>query len=121
MVASLVTKVRPRYHISGGKDVFYARPPYLNKDLGAGALPHCPMAVLHGMRPNLSYQHCVLTCCQPRTLYADGKAHARSDRRSTGPLICLGSLWGHQETFQHCKTTWTKVRSDASRGSVIAA
>ncbi|CAL8469438.1 g8979 [Coccomyxa elongata] len=37
VVASLATKVRPRYHISGGKDVFYARPPYLNKDLGAGA------------------------------------------------------------------------------------
>ena len=39
VVASLATKVRPRYHVCGGKDVFYARPPYLNKDLGAGGPP----------------------------------------------------------------------------------
>ena len=36
IVSKLATKVRPRYHICGGKDVFYARQPYLNKDLGAG-------------------------------------------------------------------------------------
>ncbi|CAK0784495.1 hypothetical protein CVIRNUC_007699 [Coccomyxa viridis] len=36
VVSKLATKVRPRYHICGGKDVFYARQPYLNKDLGAG-------------------------------------------------------------------------------------
>lgn len=28
---------RPRYHICGGKDHFWARPPYINADLGAGA------------------------------------------------------------------------------------
>ncbi len=26
-----------RYHVAGGKGVFYARAPYMNKDLGAGA------------------------------------------------------------------------------------
>ena len=36
VVSRLATKVRPRYHICGGRDVFYARQPYLNKDLGAG-------------------------------------------------------------------------------------
>lgn len=39
VVANLAIKVRPRYHVCGGKDVFYARPPYLNKDLGAGGAP----------------------------------------------------------------------------------
>ena len=39
VVANLATKVRPRYHVCGGKDAFYARPPYLNKDLGAGGAP----------------------------------------------------------------------------------
>ena len=38
VVSKLATKVRPRYHVCGGRDVFYARQPYLNKDLGAGAL-----------------------------------------------------------------------------------
>ena len=37
VVSQLATKVRPRYHVSGGRNVFYARQPYLNKDLGAGA------------------------------------------------------------------------------------
>ena len=36
VISKLATKVRPRYHICGGKDLFYARQPYLNKDLGAG-------------------------------------------------------------------------------------
>ena len=26
-----------RYHVAGGKGAFYARAPYMNKDLGAGA------------------------------------------------------------------------------------
>ena len=39
IVSKLATKVRPRYHICGGKDIFYARQPYLNKDLGAGGNP----------------------------------------------------------------------------------
>ena len=38
VVSKVATKVRPRYHVCGGRDVFYARQPYLNKDLGAGAL-----------------------------------------------------------------------------------
>ena len=55
VVAALATKVRPRYHISGGRDVFYARPPYLNKDLGAGTLPHCSKAILHEMKPKIFF------------------------------------------------------------------
>lgn len=39
VVSQLATKVRPRYHVCGGKDVSYARQPYLNKDLGAGEYP----------------------------------------------------------------------------------
>lgn len=35
--ADLALAARPRYHIAGGKGVFFARPPYLNADLGAGA------------------------------------------------------------------------------------
>ena len=35
-MADLALKVRPRYHIAGGKGAFFARVPYLNKDLGAG-------------------------------------------------------------------------------------
>lgn len=38
-VADLALRVRPRYHFSGGLGVHYARPPYLNKDLGTGAEP----------------------------------------------------------------------------------
>ena len=36
---SLRRRLRPerRYHVAGGKGVFYARAPYMNKDLGAGA------------------------------------------------------------------------------------
>jgi hypothetical protein len=37
VVAELATKVRPRYHVAAGEAAFYARPPYLNSDLGAGA------------------------------------------------------------------------------------
>ena len=37
VIAEVATRVRPRYHVAGGHEaVFYARPPYLNKDLGAG-------------------------------------------------------------------------------------
>lgn len=46
VAANLATKVRPRYHISGGRDTFYARPPYLNKDLGAGAWLWIPLSAL---------------------------------------------------------------------------
>ena len=28
--------VRPRYHVVSDRDVFFARAPYLNRDLGAG-------------------------------------------------------------------------------------
>ena len=28
--------VRPRYHVASDRDVFFARAPYLNRDLGAG-------------------------------------------------------------------------------------
>ena len=37
MAAELALAVRPRYHVAGGKQVFYARSPYLNSDLGAGS------------------------------------------------------------------------------------
>ena len=36
-MAELATLARPRYHFAGTKNTFYARPPYLNADLGAGA------------------------------------------------------------------------------------
>ena len=36
-MAELATLARPRYHFAGTKNTFYARPPYLNTDLGAGA------------------------------------------------------------------------------------
>ncbi|CAG9464671.1 unnamed protein product [Pedinophyceae sp. YPF-701] len=35
--AELVAKLRPRYHITTGLGRFYQRPPYANKDLGAGS------------------------------------------------------------------------------------
>ena len=38
MGITLSSCLRCRYHFSGGKGVFWARPPYMNKDLGAG--PH---------------------------------------------------------------------------------
>ena len=38
-VADLALRVRPRYHFAGGLGVHFARPPYLNKDLGTGAAP----------------------------------------------------------------------------------
>ena len=50
-MSRLATKVRPRYHICGGKDVFYARQPYLNKDLGAGGY-------LSGLVLLTSQSHC---------------------------------------------------------------
>eukprot|EP00884_Botryococcus_braunii_P002535 jgi/Botrbrau1/12282/Bobra.0323s0022.2 len=37
IVADLVTKIRPRYHVAAGKPYFFARQPYLNADLGAGS------------------------------------------------------------------------------------
>jgi len=39
-VADLALRVRPRYHFAGGLGAHFARPPYLNKDRGAGG----PMA-----------------------------------------------------------------------------
>ena len=41
IIRDLVLKVRPRYHIAATNGHYYDRPPYLNKDLGAGlqALP----------------------------------------------------------------------------------
>lgn len=36
IVAELAHLARPRYHFAGGAPVHLARPPYLNKDLGAG-------------------------------------------------------------------------------------
>lgn len=38
VVAQLAETCRPRYHIAAGKDVFFARLPYANRDLGAGPL-----------------------------------------------------------------------------------
>lgn len=35
--AELAAAARPRYHIAAGADAFFARQPYLNKDLGVGA------------------------------------------------------------------------------------
>ncbi|KAK9851345.1 hypothetical protein WJX84_006139 [Apatococcus fuscideae] len=36
-LADLLLEVRPRYHIAGGRQVFWTRQPYQNQDLGAGA------------------------------------------------------------------------------------
>ena len=36
-IAELAALARPRYHFAGSKNTFYARPPYLNADLGAGS------------------------------------------------------------------------------------
>ena len=36
-IAGAAFKVRPRYHVAGSGGGFYARPPYMNPDLGAGA------------------------------------------------------------------------------------
>ncbi len=36
MIAEIAQLARPRYHIAGGQGLFYTRPPYINKDLGAG-------------------------------------------------------------------------------------
>ena len=36
VAADVAAAVRPRYHVAGGEQAFFARPPYLNKDLGAG-------------------------------------------------------------------------------------
>lgn len=58
VVASLATKVRPRYHVCGGKDVFYARPPYLNKDLGAGVPPrHLPLCPWDTVCNRVAFMH----------------------------------------------------------------
>ncbi len=37
VLADLLLEVRPRYHIAGGRQTFWARVPYQNQDLGAGA------------------------------------------------------------------------------------
>lgn len=37
MCSEVALAARPRYHIAAGKDHFWARPPYINADLGAGA------------------------------------------------------------------------------------
>jgi hypothetical protein len=34
--AQAAIAARPRYHVAAGRDVFFSRPPYLNRDLGAG-------------------------------------------------------------------------------------
>ncbi|KAK9811513.1 hypothetical protein WJX72_005124 [[Myrmecia] bisecta] len=36
-VSELALSVRPRYHVAGSKPVFFARLPYMNRDLGVGA------------------------------------------------------------------------------------
>lgn len=36
-IAALALKVRPRYHVAAKEGIFFARVPYINKDLGAGA------------------------------------------------------------------------------------
>jgi hypothetical protein len=41
-VADLALRVRPRYHFAGGLGAHFARPPYLNKDRGAGGRPRPP-------------------------------------------------------------------------------
>ena len=37
VLADLLLEVRPRYNVTGSHGVFWARMPYQNKDLGAGA------------------------------------------------------------------------------------
>lgn len=37
-VADVAQACRPRYHIAASPDIFYQRPPYTNRDLGAGAV-----------------------------------------------------------------------------------
>lgn len=37
IAAGLAVAARPRYHIAAGQHLFYARPPYINADLGAGS------------------------------------------------------------------------------------
>ena len=37
VLSDLAQTVRPRYHVAGTRNTFWARPPYSNKDLGAGA------------------------------------------------------------------------------------
>lgn len=37
VTAQVATAIRPRYHVAGTHGVFYARLPYINADLGAGA------------------------------------------------------------------------------------
>ena len=61
MVSKLATKVRPRYHVCGGRDVFYARQPYLNKDLGAGV--RYPPAALMTAQAALLHIHAVPSVC----------------------------------------------------------
>jgi hypothetical protein len=41
VVAELAQLARPRYHIAAGHPVFYPRPPYVSKDLGAGGARGC--------------------------------------------------------------------------------
>lgn len=36
VIDELLQLARPRYHVVGGQDMHWARPPYVNKDLGAG-------------------------------------------------------------------------------------
>eukprot|EP00197_Chlamydomonas_leiostraca_P004815 CAMPEP_0202869196 /NCGR_PEP_ID=MMETSP1391-20130828/12137_1 /ASSEMBLY_ACC=CAM_ASM_000867 /TAXON_ID=1034604 /ORGANISM="Chlamydomonas leiostraca, Strain SAG 11-49" /LENGTH=310 /DNA_ID=CAMNT_0049549477 /DNA_START=30 /DNA_END=959 /DNA_ORIENTATION=- len=36
VAAEIAALARPRYHFAGGQDCHFARPPYTNKDLGAG-------------------------------------------------------------------------------------
>ena len=65
-MSKLATKVRPRYHICGGKDVFYARQPYLNKDLGAGG--YLSRLVLLTSELSLLSQNCPKTLAGFRPL-----------------------------------------------------
>ena len=37
VLSDLAQTVRPRYHVAGTRNTFWARPPYSNRDLGAGA------------------------------------------------------------------------------------
>eukprot|EP00208_Stichococcus_sp_RCC1054_P002085 CAMPEP_0206146064 /NCGR_PEP_ID=MMETSP1473-20131121/29358_1 /ASSEMBLY_ACC=CAM_ASM_001109 /TAXON_ID=1461547 /ORGANISM="Stichococcus sp, Strain RCC1054" /LENGTH=638 /DNA_ID=CAMNT_0053542501 /DNA_START=442 /DNA_END=2358 /DNA_ORIENTATION=+ len=36
-LSAIAVAIRPRYHVCGGRGVFWARLPYMNKDLGAGS------------------------------------------------------------------------------------
>ena len=51
-MADLALRVRPRYHFAGGLGVHFARPPYLNKDLGTGAAPGLTQ---HARMPTLGH------------------------------------------------------------------